>query len=220
MLTREKLAKMIDHSLLSPTLSNKELEEGCEIAVKYGVASVCVKPFHVEKAALLLFGSEVALGTVIGFPHGSNITKVKEFETELALKEGAVEFDMVINIGALKSGNHKLVLEDIKSVVRAGGGRIVKVILENCYLTDKEKMLGCTLTMDAGAQFVKTSTGFAPDGAKLEDIRLMKKIVGEKIKIKAAGGIRTFELAKKVIEAGASRIGATRTVFILEGVRE
>ena len=220
MLTREKLAKMIDHSLLSPMLSDKELEKGCEIAVKYGVASVCVKPFHVEKAASLLFGSEVALGTVIGFPHGSNITKVKEFETELALKEGAVEFDMVINIGALKSGNHKLVLEDIKSVVRAGGGRIVKVILENCYLTDEEKILGCNLTMDAGAQFVKTSTGFAPDGAKLEDIKLMKKIVGEKIKIKAAGGIRTFELAKKVIEAGASRIGATRTVFILEGVRE
>ncbi len=220
MLTKEILAKMIDHSLLNPSISDKDLEEGCKKAVEYDIFSVCVKPYHIKKAVSLLTGSGISVITVIGFPHGSNLTSVKVYETELALKDGAVEFDMVINIGALKSGGKEFVLEDIKSVVKSAEGRIVKVILENCYLTDEEKILGCKIVMDSGAQFVKTSTGYGSGGAILEDVILMKKVVGDNVKIKAAGGIRSFELAKKFIYAGASRLGTTRTDVILKEFQE
>jgi deoxyribose-phosphate aldolase len=216
-ITYEQLAKVIDHSLLRPELTESDVMAGCELAKKYHVASVCVKPCHVKLAARLLQGSDVAVGTVIGFPHGSHTTATKVFEAKEAIANGAVELDMVINIGELRSGHADYVKEDIHAVVEAARGKaLIKVILENAYLTNDEKVLGCQLAEDAGADFVKTSTGFASSGASIEDLRLMRASVSSKVQVKAAGGVRTLDALLDVIDTGCTRCGATATAAILD----
>jgi len=215
-LTYEQVAKTIDHSLLRPDLTERDVAEGCELAARYHVASVCVKPCDVPLAVRLLTDSDVAVGTVVGFPHGSSTTATKVFEARDALEHGAVELDMVINIGWLRSGRDEAVGQDIRAVVEAAGGHLVKVILENAYLTDDEKVRGSKLVEAAGAQFVKTSTGFAPSGATLDDLRLMRKSVSPQIQLKAAGGVRTLDALLDVMNLGVTRIGATATEHILE----
>jgi len=216
-ITAAQLAKTIDHSLLRPELTETEVIAGCDLALRYHVASVCVKPCHVALAARQLSGSDVAVGTVIGFPHGGSTTEVKVFEASDAILNGAVEVDMVINIGALRSGNTDTVLQDIRSLVDAARGRaIVKVILENAYLTDEQKVIACHLSEQAGADFVKTSSGFAPSGATLEDLKLMRASVGLQLQVKAAGGVRTLDALLAVIDAGATRVGATATAAMLD----
>jgi len=216
-LTFEQLAKTIDHSLLKPELTEQDVIEGCRLAKQYHVASVCVRPCDVPLAVSQLKGSDVKVGTVVGFPHGSTTTATKAFEARQAVADGGQELDMVINIGALRSGRYDYVADDIRAVVEAAGeGIVVKVILENCYLTDEEKVKACQLAEAAGADYVKTSTGFAASGATVEDIRLMRASVGPHMGVKAAHGVRTLEAALQVIEAGATRIGATQTKKILE----
>ncbi len=220
-LTYEQVAKTIDHSLLRPELTDDELRAGCELARRYDVASVCIKPSGVPLAVSLLRGSDVHVGTVVGFPHGSSTTQSKVFEARQALDDGAVELDMVINIGWLRSGEDERVRADIESVVAEAGGRaLVKVILENAYLTDDEKRRGCRLAEAAGADFVKTSTGFAPSGATLDDLRLMRAAVSPRVRVKAAGGVRTLDALLEVLNTGTSRIGATATATILDTFRE
>ena len=193
-ITAAQLAKTIDHSLLRPELTEAEVSAGCDLARRYHVASVCVKPCHVALAVRQLSGSDVAVGTVIGFPHGGRTTAAKVFEAGDAIANGAVELDMVINIGALRSGNTEAVLQDIRAVVEAARGKaIVKVILENAYLSDEQKVIACRLAEQAGADFVKTSTGFAPSGATLDDLKLMRASVGPQVQVKAAGGVRTLD---------------------------
>jgi deoxyribose-phosphate aldolase len=216
-LTYEQIAKTIDHSLLRPELTEQEVAAGCDLAQRYQVASVCAKPCDVPLAARLLNGSEVKVGTVIGFPHGSSTTETKVFEARQALENGAEELDMVLNIGWLRSGADERVGREIRAVVEAASGRaLIKVILENAYLTDDEKVRACHLVEEAGAQFVKTSTGFAPTGATLDDLRLMRRSVSPHIQIKAAHGIRTLDALLDVLNVGVSRIGATATQTILE----
>lgn len=216
-ITYAQLAKTIDHSLLKPEMTAAEVITGCRLAAHYHVASVCVKPCHVELAAGELAGSDVAIGTVVGFPHGSSTTAVKVFEARQALADGATELDMVLNIGELRSGNYTAVLEDICAVVDAARGQaLVKVILENAYLTDEQKVKACQLCEQAGADFVKTSTGYAPSGATLEDLRLMRRSVGPQVQVKAAGGVRSLDALLEVIDAGATRVGATATAAILD----
>jgi deoxyribose-phosphate aldolase len=216
-LTLKQLAKTIDHSLLRPELTEADITAGCELARRYDVASVCVKPCYVALATRLLRGSDVAVGTVIGFPHGAHTTATKVFEAQDALANGAVELDMVINIGELRSGNTAYVQQDIHAVVEVAHGKaIVKVILENAYLTHEEKVLACKLVEAAGADFVKTSTGFSPSGATVDDLKLMRASVSPHIQVKAAGGVRTLDAALDVIEVGVTRIGATATAAILD----
>lgn len=217
-LSYSDVAKMIDHSLLRPELTTAEVIAGCELAAQYDTASVCVKPCDVELAATVLRGSNVLVGTVIGFPHGGSLTATKVFEARLAMEQGAKELDMVLNIGRLRSGDSEYVLQDIRSVVEAAhqGGAIVKVILENAYLNDEQKVLGSRLTEQAGAEFVKTSTGFAPSGATLEDLKLMRQTVSPQVQVKAAGGIRTLDALLEVMRIGVTRIGATATQTMLE----
>jgi len=216
-LTCEQVAKTIDHSLLRPELELEAVRAGCELARRYNVASACVKPCDVVLAHDLLAGSDVKVSTVIGFPHGSSTTAVKAFEAERALDEGAHELDMVLNIGRLRSGAADEVRGDIGAVVKVAAGRgIVKVILENAYLDEAQKILGCRLAEEAGAQFVKTSTGYAPSGSTVDDLRLMRAAVSPGIEIKAAGGIRTLDALLEALEAGATRVGATATEGILE----
>jgi deoxyribose-phosphate aldolase len=216
-LTYAQVAKTIDHSLLRPELTIQEVKAGCELALQYDVASVCVKPCDVALAAETLAGSDVKVGTVIGFPHGSTTTAAKVFEAQQALEQGATELDMVLNIGWLRSGRDAEVEQDIRAVVDAAGQRaIVKVILENAYLTDEEKVRGCKLVEAAGAHFVKTSTGFAPSGATPEDLRLMRRTVSPKVQVKAAGGVRTLDALLDVLSIGVTRVGATATATILE----
>jgi deoxyribose-phosphate aldolase len=218
-LTYEQVAGTIDHSLLRPELTLDEVLAGCDLAARYEVASVCVRPADVSLAAERLAGSSVAVGTVIGFPHGANTTEVKVAEARRAIADGATELDMVVNIGWLRSGQDAAVEADIRAVVEAGGGATVKVILENAYLDDAEKVRGCKLIEAAGAHYAKTSTGFAPGGATLEDLRLMRASVSEHVKLKAAGGVRTLDALLAVIEAGCSRSGATTTAAILDDYR-
>jgi deoxyribose-phosphate aldolase len=216
-ITYEQLAKVIDHSLLRPELTEAEVIAGCEVARRYHVASVCVKPADVALAGRCLAGSDVAVGTVVGFPHGHSLTAIKVAEAEAALAQGARELDMVINIGALRSGKTEAVRADIQSVVAVAKGRaLVKVILENAYLTDEEKVTACRLAEEAGADFVKTSTGFAPSGATLEDVRLMRRTVSARVQVKCAGGVRTLAALLAMIDAGATRSGATATAAILD----
>jgi deoxyribose-phosphate aldolase len=216
-LSYEQVAKTIDHSLLRPELDTDSVLAGCELARLYDVASACVKPCDVVLASELLAGSEVKVSTVIGFPHGSSTTAVKAFEAERAIADGARELDMVLNIGRLRSGAVAEVGADIEAVSEVAVGRaLVKVILENAYLDEAQKLLGCRLSEKAGADFVKTSTGFAPSGATLEDLRLMRKAVSPRIGVKAAGGIRTLDALIDALNAGATRIGATATGSILE----
>lgn len=217
-LTAATLAKTIDHSLLKPELTERDVEEGCALAARYHVASVCVKPCHVALASRLLAGTDVLVGTVIGFPHGSNTTATKVFEAGQALQDGAVELDMVINIGALRGGQDDYVRNEIAAVVEEAHkhGAIVKVILENAYLTDEQKVRGCKLAEEAGADFVKTSTGFAASGSTVEDLRLMRDSVSPRVQVKAAHGVRTLPALLAAIEAGATRVGATATASMLD----
>jgi deoxyribose-phosphate aldolase len=217
-MTYEKLAKVIDHSLLRPELTSEEVVSGCELAKRYHTATVCVKPCHVALAAKNLAGSDVTVSTVIGFPHGANSTAVKVYEAQEAMNNGARELDMVLNIGELRSGNLDYVRADIQAVCEAAHARNVrvKVILENAYLSDDQKIQACQTCELAGADWVKTSTGFAPSGATLEDLRLMRASVSPKVQIKAAGGVRTLDMLLAVIDAGCTRSGATATAAILD----
>jgi deoxyribose-phosphate aldolase len=213
----EQLARMIDHSLLKPQLTDRDIEAGCAIAARFNVFSVSVKPRHIQLARQCLHGTGVLVGTVVGFPHGDHTTATKVFETHDALDQGADEFDMVIAFGALRSGEDAYVQDDIAAVVEAARGHVVKVILENCYLTDEEKVRGCRLAEAAGAAFVKTSTGFAPGGATLADVRLMRASVGPRMQVKAAGGINTWQAALDFAAAGATRLAASQTEKIFQG---
>lgn len=220
-LTEHDIAKAIDHSLLRPELDDVFVEDGCRLALKYHVASVCVRPADVRRAKAILEGTDVAVGTTLGFPHGNHTTEVKVFEARRALADGATELDMVLQIGALKSGRDADVEADIRAVVEVGhaAGAIVKVIFENAYLTDDEKIRACRLTESAGADFVKTSTGFAPSGATHDDLRLMRANTSPHIQVKAAGGVRTLDALLAVMDLGVTRIGATATEAIIEDFR-
>jgi deoxyribose-phosphate aldolase len=220
-ITEEKVAKTIDHSLLRPELTVDEVLAGCELAAAYQVASVCCRPLDVGRCRDALAGSGVLVGTVVGFPHGASTTAVKAFEAERALDEGAVELDMVLPIGWLRSGEDDEVREDIAAVVDVAHprGAVVKVILENAYLTDEQKVRGCRLSEKAGADFVKTSTGFAPSGSTMDDLRLMRASVSDRVRVKAAGGIRTLDLLVEGLNVGMDRCGATATAAIIDDLR-
>jgi deoxyribose-phosphate aldolase len=220
-LTERDIAKAIDHSLLRPELDDAFVEDGCRLATEYDVASVCVRPVDVRRAATILAGTDVKVGTVIGFPHGSSTTATKVFEAHRALEDGAAELDMVIDIGALKSGRDRDVQADIAAVVEAAhaGGAIVKVIFENHYLTKDEIVRACHATERAGAEFVKTSTGFAASGATHEDLALMRASVSGHVQVKAAGGVRTLDALIDVLNLGTTRVGATATKAIIDDFR-
>lgn len=207
----------IDNTALKPDCTPDVIEKLCKESIEYGCASVCVNPAYVPMVSKLLKGTEVKVCTVIGFPLGMNASEVKAFEASYAEKQGAEELDMVINVGMLKSGNYEYVQKDIEAVVKASGGKLVKVIIETCLLTDEEKVKACELAKAAGADYVKTSTGFSTGGATTHDIALMRKTVGSDMGVKASGGIRDYETAKAMIEAGASRIGASSGKKIVDG---
>ena len=214
--SKVKIAKTIDHSLLKPEMTRDEVRQGCEIAKKYDVASVCCKPSDVSFCAEILKGTDVEVGTVVGFPHGSSTTETKVFETKKAIADGATEIDMVLNIGQLKSGLYDAVKADIAAVVAAAGGKMVKVILENAYLTDDEKITACKLCEAAGAHYVKTSSGYAPTGATVADVKLMRAAVSPAVKVKSAGGVRTLDALIEMLDAGVERSGATTTSTMLD----
>lgn len=219
--TYEQVAGTIDHSLLRPELTMDMVLEGCDLADRYQVVSVCARPADVPLVTERLADSTVAIGTVIGFPHGSSAPVVKAREAEQAMSDGAVELDMVLNIGWLVSGEFARVEEDIKAVVDvAGDSALVKVILENAYLTEEQKVKGCQLVEAAGGHYVKTSTGFAASGATIADLKLMRASVGPHIEVKAAAGVRTLDALLAVMEAGATRCGATQTAAMLDDYRE
>ena len=213
------IAKMIDHTLLKPDATQQEIAQLCFEARKYGFASVCVNPTWVSLCAQLLQGSPVKVCTVIGFPLGATSSETKAFETETAIRQGATEIDMVINIGALKARDLETVAKDIRGVVNVAHahGILVKVIIETVLLNDEEKTIACLISKEAGADFVKTSTGFAGGGATVHDVELMRKTVGPQMGVKASGGVRTFEDAESMIKAGATRIGASAGVKIIQG---
>jgi deoxyribose-phosphate aldolase len=213
---------MIDHSLLRPELTLDDVTIGCEIAATHEVASVCCKPADVVHASRLLAGTQVKVGTVVGFPHGSSTTETKVFEAKRALEDGARELDMVINIGRLRGGDDAYVAADIRAIVEvaAATGALVKVIFENAYLSDDEKVVACRLTEESGADFVKTSTGFAATGATMEDLLLMRRSVGPAMQVKAAGGVRTLDTMLSMVAIGVSRFGATATVAMLADAKE
>ncbi|MBM3701904.1 MAG: deoxyribose-phosphate aldolase [Actinobacteria bacterium] len=221
MVTYEEIASMIDHSLLNPTLTDVEIIEGCKIAMEYKVASVCVRPSDVKLAKKTLESSNVLTTTVIGFPHGTTTTSVKVFEAEEAIRNGAVELDVVLNIGKLRSNNLEYVKEDLRAVTELTHkhGIIVKVIFENCYLDDSQKINACKICNELNVDYVKTSTGFGTVGATDPDLKLMRKYAKPEIKIKAAGGVRTLERAIEIKKLGCSRFGATATVGILERLK-
>lgn len=214
-----KLNKYIDHTILKPETRQEQVEKILAEAKEHDFASVCVNPTWVALAATSLMDSDVKVCTVIGFPLGANTPAVKAFETKDAIANGADEIDMVINIGALKSGNYDLVLEDIKAVVEASGDKLVKVIIETCLLTEDEKVKACQLSQEAGADYVKTSTGFSTGGATVADVALMRKTVESNMGIKASGGARSSEDAIAFIEAGATRIGTSSGVAIMNGAQ-
>ncbi len=217
-LTPEELARYIDHTLLKPEATPEQIKQVCREALQYHFASVCVNPSYVELVARELSGSDVKTCSVVGFPLGATLPEVKAFETRKAIELGAQEIDMVINIGALKSGDEELVGKDIEAVVEVAHERdaLVKVIIEAALLTDEEKVRACLIAKRAGADYVKTSTGFGPGGATVEDVKLMRATVGPSMGVKAAGGIRTLEKALAMIEAGATRIGASAGVKIVQ----
>lgn len=213
---KNKLSSFIDHTLLKPNATKKEIVKLCKEAIKYGFASICVNPIWVPLCAKLLKGTNVKVSTVVGFPLGATKSEVKTYEAMEAKKDGAQEIDMVINIGELKSGNYKFVEYEIKNVIRSVGKNvIVKVILETGYLTKREKIITCRLAKKVGAHFVKTSTGFGPSGATVSDVKLLRKIVGNRIGVKAAGGIGDRATAIKMIKAGATRIGSSSGVKLI-----
>ncbi|CAH2214040.1 deoxyribose-phosphate aldolase [Tepidibacter aestuarii] len=216
-----ELAKYIDHTVLKAQTTEGDVKKVCEEAKEYGFFSVCINPSYIEFAKEQLKESDVKVCTVIGFPLGSNTSEVKAFETIDAIKKGADEVDMVINIGALKDKKYDYVQNDIKAVVDAADGKaLVKVIIETCYLTDEEKKIACELAKKAGTDYVKTSTGFGTGGSTPQDIKLMRETVGENIGVKASGGVRSTEDAKAVIDAGASRIGASASISIVTGNKD
>src|SRR6202795_253610 len=216
-----EIARLIDHTLLKPEALREDIQRLCEGAIDYGFASVCVNPWNVSQAAELMRGTEVRVCAVVGFPLGATLPIVKEFEAGEALKAGAKEIDMVINVGALKSGQDALAEADIRGVVEAShrAGALCKVILETALLTREEKVRGALLAKKAGADFVKTSTGFGPGGATVEDVRLIRETIGSGTGIKAAGGVRTLEDLRKMVQAGATRIGTSSGVKIIEQLR-
>ncbi|WP_214336799.1 deoxyribose-phosphate aldolase [Staphylococcus arlettae] len=211
-------AKFIDHTLLKPDSTRAQVDTILYEAKQYGFKSVCINPTHVKYAAEQLVNTEVLVCTVIGFPLGASTTETKVFETENAIAHGASEIDMVINIGALKDQRFEEVQKDIEGVVGAANGKTVKVIIETCLLTDEEKVKACELSKAAGADFVKTSTGFAGGGATVEDVQLMKQTVGDALEVKASGGVRNLEDFNNMLEAGATRIGASAGVQIIQGL--
>lgn len=216
--TYQDIAKMIDHSLLNPVMTDRELEEGCQIALKYDVASVCIKPYYLKRCAEILKGSTVKASTTIGFPHGGHTTSIKVAEAMQALQDGGEELDMVVNIGKVLSEDWGYVRQDIEAVLRITheGGAILKVIFENCYLQDAHKIKLCEICGELGVDFVKTSTGYGTGGATLADLKLMRQYSPPQVRIKAAGGVRTFDALLEVREIGVSRVGASRTVEILD----
>ncbi|WP_033542222.1 deoxyribose-phosphate aldolase [Planococcus sp. CAU13] len=213
------IASYIDHTLLKADSTKEQVVQLCKEAAEYEFASVCVNPSYVATAAAELKDSKVKVCTVIGFPLGASTSETKAFETKNAIEKGAEEIDMVVNIGAIKSGDHELVKNDIQAVVDAAKGKaIVKVIIEASLLTDEEKVLASRLSKEAGADFVKTSTGFSTGGATIEDVKLMRETVGAELGVKASGGVRSLEDVEAMIEAGASRIGASSGVQIMQGM--
>lgn len=221
-ITAAEFAKYLDHSLLQPQLTDDEVRDGCLIAVQYRVASACVKPCHVTFASDLLRDSGVFVSTVVGFPHGTSTTRTKLAEAAQAIDEGAVELDCVINYGRLRSGQNQYVADEIEVICRLAhsSGARVKVIFENAWLSDEEKLAACRMSDAAGADWVKTSTGFAPTGATLNDIALMRANVSKRVQVKAAHGVRTLKAALEMIDAGVTRIGATATVSMCEDFKK
>ncbi|MDI6807632.1 MAG: deoxyribose-phosphate aldolase [Candidatus Eisenbacteria bacterium] len=214
----ETIAAFIDHTLLKPDAKAEDIKRLASEAMEFGFATVCINPCYVKLASDILKLSDVKVCTVVGFPLGANTPEVKVYETKRAIMDGAREIDMVINVGALKSKDYSLVEKDIRGVVEACGKRVVsKAIIETCYLSSQEKVKACTLVKAAGADYVKTSTGFGPGGATVEDVRLMREVVGEEMGVKAAGGIKTPEDAAAMVEAGATRLGTSASVKILRG---
>jgi len=221
-ISKKQLAKMIDYTQIKPTATKNDIEKLCKEAEKYGFGCVCVNSMYVSLANQLLKGTDVKVCSTVGFPFGATLPEVKTFEAKKAVERGAQEIDMVINIGALKSGDHGTVKKDIETVVnvkRSHSDLVVKVIIETGYLTTQEKIMACRLAKEAGADFVKTSTGLV-GGATVEDVKLMRETVGKDMGVKAAGGIRTFKEALAMIEAGANRIGTSTGVAIIEGFPE
>lgn len=219
--TFQDIAKMFDHSMLQPVLTDADLEAGCKVAREYGVASVCVKPYHVRRAAELLTGSGIPVCTVIGFPHGGHLPSVKAYESERAMDDGATELDMVVNIGKVLSKDWGYVADDIRAVVQPAHkrGAIVKVIFENCFLQDEHKERLCKICGEVGADFVKTSTGYGDAGATDHDLTLMRKCSPPHVRVKAAGGVRDYSRVLAVRALGVTRIGATATKAILDECR-
>jgi len=218
-LTVEKLVKMIDHTVLKAETTKAKVKQLCDEAITYDFVAICINSAHVEYAAELLKDTDIQVCVVVGFPLGASLSTVKAFETEAAVKKGAHEIDMVMNVGALRDENYDLVQRDIEAVVAASGDAHVKVILETGLLTDDQKRKACLICKDAGADFVKTSTGFGPMGATPHDVRLMRETVGPKMGVKAAGGIKSFKDAIRVIDAGADRLGTSAGVAIVEDFR-
>jgi deoxyribose-phosphate aldolase len=219
--TYAAIARMIDHSLLQPNLTDGELEQGCALARAYEVASVCIKPYAVRPAAAWLAGSPVAVGTTVGFPHGGHVTAIKAAEAEQALADGATELDMVVNIGKVLSKDWRYVADDIRAVVEVAhrGRALVKVIFENSFLADEHKEQLCRICGDLAADFVKTSTGYGATGATDDDLRLMRRCSPPRVQVKAAGGVRTFDRLLAVRALGVTRVGATATKVILDECR-
>ncbi|MGC8972411.1 MAG: deoxyribose-phosphate aldolase [bacterium] len=217
-MTRDELLKYIDQTLLKPQTTIEEMRIFLEEAKNYKFYAVCINPWFARLAVETMKGSGVKVGIAIGFPLGATTTKTKLYEAGEALENGADELDMVINIGALKSKDYEYVENEIKEIVNLAGKKVVKVILETCYLTDEEKITACKIAMSGGASFVKTSTGFGPGGATVEDVRLMRQIVGDKLGVKASGGIRTLEDVLRMISAGANRIGTSSGKAIVDAL--
>ncbi|MEM7475323.1 MAG: deoxyribose-phosphate aldolase [Planctomycetota bacterium] len=220
--TYENYAKMIDHSLLIPTMDEKQLEEGCALAVAYDVASVCIMPYYLKRCAAVLDGSTVQPSTTIGFPHGGHTTDIKRKEADRAIEDGCQELDMVVNISQVLSGKWDYVTSDIEAVIKAAhaANRKVKVIFENCYLNDEQKIRLCQICTELKADWVKTSTGYGTSGATMEDLKLMVDNVGEGIQVKAAGGVRDFPTLQQVRDLGVTRCGASRTKGMMDQARE
>ena len=208
--------KLFDHTILKADATRKDVKRVCDEAMAYSFCSVCVNSYYVPYVANLLHGSDVKICSVVGFPLGAMSTRAKALEAKIAVMDGADEIDMVINVGALKDRDYSVVLEDIKAVKEACGEHILKVIIETCLLTDDEKVKACELAKEAGADFVKTSTGFSSAGAKVEDVRLMRETVGSDLGVKASGGIHDKEFAKELVDAGANRLGTSATIEIVE----
>jgi deoxyribose-phosphate aldolase len=218
----EDVAKMIDHSLLMPTMTEEDLEQGCHLALAYDVASVCIMPYYLKRCAEILYGSSVQASTTIGFPHGGNTTAIKRAEALKALEDGGQELDMVVNISQVLSGNWDYVRRDIAAIIEVAhaAGEKVKVIFENCYLNNEQKIRLCEICSELKADWVKTSTGYGTGGATMEDLELMCKHTPASVQVKAAGGIRDFDSLVKVRELGVTRVGASRTQQMLDEGRE